>query len=80
MANSSRLPKFAMLFLTLGVLALIAASCPAGSDTDSDGIVDGDDNCASVDSPNQIDSDNDGIGDACDDDDDGDSVANTADN
>ncbi|MDP6870194.1 MAG: thrombospondin type 3 repeat-containing protein [Candidatus Poseidoniaceae archaeon] len=43
-------------------------------DYDSDGFIDGSDNCPKVANPNQIDTDNDLWGDACDPDDDGDGV------
>ena len=53
-------------------------------DSDSDGIVDCNDNCPSVSNPNQADADGDGIGNACDlnnnIDTDGDGVANATDN
>ena len=43
-------------------------------DTDQDGIYDNQDNCVEVPNENQIDTDNDGIGNSCDEDDDGDGV------
>ncbi len=44
-------------------------------DQDSDGLIDGQDNCPRVPNPDQLDTDGDLYGDSCDDDDDGDSVA-----
>ena len=49
------------------------------TDTDGDGLEDDSDNCASVANADQLDTDSDGLGNACDDDDDGDGVADTAD-
>jgi hypothetical protein len=53
------------------------------SDTDGDGIFDGQDNCPTVYNPNQADADGDGIGDACDNDfldNDNDGIVNSRDN
>ena len=49
------------------------------TDADEDGIEDDSDNCASVANADQLDTDSDGLGNACDDDDDGDGVADTTD-
>lgn len=49
------------------------------SDTDSDGVTDGFDNCSEVPNPDQIDTDMDGAGNACDADDDNDNVADDQD-
>ena len=48
-------------------------------DRDGDGVLDRDDNCPSVANDDQLDFDSDGMGDACDDDDDNDSVADVDD-
>ncbi|MCB9267294.1 MAG: T9SS type A sorting domain-containing protein [Lewinellaceae bacterium] len=54
---------------------------PAGSpqDGDGDGVADFEDNCPTTFNPGQADLDNDGLGDECDDDRDGDGVANNID-
>ncbi len=49
-------------------------------DTDMDGVADADDNCPAVANPDQLDFDSDGLGDACDDDDDNDGVPDAQDN
>jgi Tol biopolymer transport system component len=46
-------------------------------DSDGDGILDADDNCPSTPNPTQTDTDGDGLGDACDPDDDNDSLGKT---
>jgi hypothetical protein len=50
------------------------------ADTDGDGVPDVTDNCVATQNADQVDQDDDGDGDACDDDLDGDDVLNTADN
>lgn len=52
----------------------------AGTDDDGDGIPNAVDNCPTVSNPRQIDTDGNGIGDACDPDKDGDGVLNASDN
>lgn len=56
----------------------VAATPP--TDTDGDGVPDDDDNCPTVSNASQTDGDDDGVGDACDDDVDGDGVPNATDN
>lgn len=53
-------------------------SC-APADSDGDGVVDSKDNCVSVKNANQLDTDGDGKGNACDDDDDGDGMKDAVD-
>ncbi len=53
---------------------------PGLPDKDEDGIADGDDNCPHTSNPEQLDTDLDGIGDVCDNDDDNDGVIDSEDN
>jgi choice-of-anchor B domain-containing protein len=74
--------KLAVLLLGIAVFS----SCddepvePINTDLDGDTIVNSNDNCPEVSNQNQIDTDNDGLGDACDDDDDNDGIPDTEDN
>ncbi|MBI5556146.1 MAG: thrombospondin type 3 repeat-containing protein [Deltaproteobacteria bacterium] len=52
---------------------------PVVTDTDNDGVATESDNCPDIHNPDQLDSDLDGRGDVCDDDDDNDGVADAAD-
>lgn len=54
--------------------------CPSSSDTDGDGVPDDEDNCVLIANEDQIDSDGDGIGDACEPDTDGDTIIDDIDN
>lgn len=69
-----------------GFPRIVAGNVDMGSfeapapDSDGDGVPDADDNCAGTPNPDQLDTDGDGAGDACDADDDNDGVADAADN
>ncbi len=69
-----------LLFVVILVLTLVA--CEEPRDLDHDGVDDKDDNCLVVKNPDQVDTDGDGQGDACDfrNDSDGDGVADEFDN
>jgi len=64
------------VFLLLGLLSACGAE---DKDSDGDGIKDSRDNCVKIENPDQADLDNDRLGDACDDDWDGDNVPNGVD-
>ena len=77
---------FGKVLLCITVLALVIfVACsnnedPPLPDSDEDGIVDEEDNCPLVSNADQADSDNDGIGDVCENDMDGDGVIDDEDN
>lgn len=67
-------------FLTLIIFVSCTKEEDPPPDTDGDGIADVNDNCPLVSNADQADSDNDGIGDVCEDDADGDGVPDDEDN
>ena len=69
-----------MTKINSNILLLTGDACDSGSDTDRDGYPDSADNCPLIENSEQLDTDRDGAGDACDDDKDGDGVLNTVDN
>ncbi len=62
------------------IIAPPAPDVSQAIDSDGDGILDENDNCPTIVNPEQTDLDDDGVGDACDEDIDGDGVPNTTDN
>jgi formylglycine-generating enzyme required for sulfatase activity len=71
------------ILITIVVMVLIAGVViyyQPKSDIDADGIIDHTDNCPKVSNPDQADSDNDGIGDACEADTDADNIIDDTDN
>lgn len=82
MINSTSIYKYVFL-LALGLVLACTNNDDAPAqepDTDLDGIVDAVDNCPDVANPDQEDADDDGIGDACDNDMDNDGVIDSEDN
>jgi hypothetical protein len=71
--------RWTITVVAFSILLVVAGNAYASPDKDSDGIHNGRDICLKVANPNQIDQDDDGRGDVCDSDRDGDGVANTSD-
>ncbi len=76
-------PKAIRYIFIVSFSLLIFQSCfddNVALDPDGDGITGTADNCPETENPNQLDTDNDGIGDICDDDDDNDGILDAEDN
>lgn len=73
-SSDSDVGNSAFLDNAVMTLAESATAYDFEPDTDGDGVADKDDNCVDVANPDQLDTDGDGEGDACDLDDDGDGV------
>ncbi len=76
-------PKTLLIVLALFFSMLTFQACfddEISLDSDGDGITGTADNCPDIVNPDQLDNDNDGIGDLCDDDDDNDGIVDTQDN
>ena len=80
--------KLSIYFVLFVCLLFTLNSCSSNDDeepaeivdTDKDGFADTVDNCIDISNPDQLDTDNDGMGDVCDDDDDNDGIADADDN
>ena len=79
-ALKKSVPLFFLTLLTISYSCSDEEVNSGNTDIDNDSIVNAIDNCKSVANTNQIDTDNDGFGDACDDDDDGDGILDEDDN
>lgn len=72
------LPRLSFVIF-IAILPGCGSSGGGNTDVDADGIVNASDNCIDIANPSQIDTDNDGAGDACDENDDDDSFPDSSD-
>lgn len=83
MTFKNKFPKAIVYVLFITFSLFVFQNCSTetiDTDPDNDGISGTLDNCPSIANPNQLDNDNDGLGDVCDDDDDNDGILDMNDN